>query len=80
MAQGILAWYPKKEIVESVQFDIDTSLDEEEWNDDETDPFLMYQNAPLKHLVRDVYHDMNIGADMNKRIKERYIELYKQTK
>ena len=80
MAQGILAWYPKKEIAESVQFDVDTSLDEEEWKDDETDPLLMYQNVPLKHLVRDVYHDMNIGADMNKRIKERYIELYKQTK
>ena len=80
MAQGILAWYPRNEIVESVRFDVGPSWDEEEECKVESDPMMMYQNAPLKHLVREVYHDMNMGADIDKRIKQKYIELYKQMK
>ena len=40
---------------------------------------LSHENSPLLDVVREVYHDMNFSADLDKRIKEKANELFKET-
>ena len=42
--------------------------------------FCQYENSPLLDVVRGVYHDMNFSAYLDKRIKEKTNELFKETK
>ena len=78
MADGILAWLPRKDIVETVELEYELSWDEDKKCT--SNSVLSHENSPLLDVVREVYHDMNFSADLDRRIKEKANELFKETK
>ena len=75
MAEGILAWLPRKDIVETVELEYELSWDEDKKCT--SNSVLAHENSPLLDVVREIYHDMNFAADFDKRIKEKANELLK---
>ena len=78
MADGILAWLPRKYIVETVELEYELSWDEDKKCT--SNSVLSHENSPLLDVVREVYHDMNFSVDLDRRIKEKANELFKETK
>ena len=78
LAEGILAWLGRKEIVETVEPEYELSWDED--RKCTSNSVLSHENSPLLDVVRGVYHDMNFSVDLDKRIKEKANELFKETK
>ena len=78
MADGILAWLPRKDIVETVELEYELSWDEDKKCTSIS--VLSHKNSPLLDVVREVYHDLNFSADLDKRIKEKANEIFKETK
>ena len=78
MADGILAWLPRKDIVQTVELEYELSWDED--RKCTSNSVLSHENSPLLDVVREVYHDLNFSADLDKRIKEKANEIFKETK
>ena len=78
LAEGILAWLGSKDIVETVELEYELSWDED--RKCTSNSVLSHENSPLLDVVRGVYNDMNFSADLDKRIKEKANELFKETK
>ena len=78
LAEGILAWLGRKDIVETVELEYELSWDED--RKCTSNSVLSHENSPLLDVVCWVYHDMNFSADLDKRIKEKANELFKETK
>ena len=78
MAEGILAWLPRKDIVETVELEYELSWDEDKKCT--SNLVLAHINSPLLDVVREIYYDLNFSADLDKRIKEKANELFKETK
>ena len=78
MADRILAWLPRKDIVETVELEYELSWDEDKKCT--SNSVLSHENSPLLDVVREVYHDLNFSADLDKRIKEKANEIFKETK
>ena len=78
IAEGILAWLPRKDIIETMELEYELS-----WDADKkctSNSVLAHENNPLLDVVHKIYHDMNFSADFDKRIKEKAIKLFKETK
>ena len=78
LSEGILAWLPRKDIVETVELEYELSWDEDRKCTSNT--VLLHENTPLLDVVREVYYDMNFSEDLDKRIKEKANELFKESK
>ena len=78
LAEGILAWLPRKDIVETIELEYELSWDEDKKCT--SNSVLAHENSPLLDVVRELNHDMNFSADFDKRIKEKGNELFKETK
>ena len=78
LSDGILAWLPRKDIVETVELEYELSWDEDKKCT--SNSVLSHENSPLLDVVREVYHDLNFSADLDKRIKEKANEIFKETK
>ena len=78
LAEGILAWLGRKDIMETVELEYELSWDED--RKCTSNSVLTHEKSPLLDVVHGVYHDMNFSADLDKRIKEKANELFKKTK
>ena len=78
MADGILAWLPRKDIVQTVELEYELSWDEDKKCT--SNAVLSHENSSLLDVVCEVYHDLNFSADLDKRIKEKANEIFKETK
>ena len=78
LAEGILAWLGRKDIVETAELEYELSWDED--RKCTSNSVLSHENSPLLDVVRGVYHDMNFSADLDKRIKEKANELFKEVR
>ena len=78
MADGILAWLPRKDIVGTVELEYELSWDED--RKCTSNSVLSHENSPLLDVVREVYHDLNFSAYLDNRIKEKANEIFKETK
>ena len=78
MAEGILAWLPRKDIVETMELEYELSWDEDKKCT--SNSVLAHENSPLLDVVRELYHDMNFSADLDRRNKEKVNTLFKESK